>query len=118
MFFSARAPGFDDCRDDGSLDEFPHLHFQQQQHSLCYRHLAADPQTGFRAGADDCGQVLTFLCVLLLSSCFDCSTYILQSGPTKKKTSAKNIEEEHSMGKSITLSSFTSDRCSQRETLC
>lgn len=28
MFSSARAPGFDDCRDDGSPDEFPHLHFQ------------------------------------------------------------------------------------------
>lgn len=69
LFSSPRASGFDDCRDDGSLDEFPHLHFQQQQHSLRYRHLAADPQKGFREGADDCGQVLTFLYVSLLSSC-------------------------------------------------
>ena len=68
LFCSPRAPGFDDCRDDGSLDEFPHFHFQQQQHSLRNRHLAADPQKGFRAGADDCGQVLTFLSVSLHSS--------------------------------------------------
>lgn len=68
LFCSPRAPGFDDCCDDGSLDEFPHLHFQQQQHSLRYRHLAAYPQKGFGAGADDCGQVLTFLYVSLLSS--------------------------------------------------
>lgn len=68
VFGSRRAPGFDDCSDDGSPDEFPHLHFQQQQHPLRYRHLAARPQAGLGAGADDCGQVLTFIYVSFLSS--------------------------------------------------
>lgn len=36
VFCSLRAPGFDDCSDDGSPDEFPHFSFQQQQHPLHY----------------------------------------------------------------------------------
>lgn len=79
LFCCPRAPGFDDCRDDGSLDELPHLHFQQQQHSLRYRHLAADPQEGFRAGADDRGQVLPFLYVSLLSSSVSSAAFTFSS---------------------------------------
>lgn len=67
-FCSLRAPGFDDCSDDGSPDELPHLGFQQQQHPLCHGHLAARPQARLRAGADDCGKVLAFICVSFLPS--------------------------------------------------
>lgn len=76
---SRRAPGFDDCSDDGSPDEFPHLRFQQQQHPLRRGHLAAAPQTGLRAGADDCGQVLAFIYVSFLSS------YVLRAAFTSSR---------------------------------
>lgn len=68
VFCCRRAPGFDDCSDDGSPDEFPHLGFQQQQHPLRDGHLAAHPQARLRAGADDCGKVLAFIYVSFLSS--------------------------------------------------
>lgn len=68
VFRSRRAAGFDDCSDDGSPDEFPHLRFQQQQHPLRGGHLAAAPQESLRAGAYDCGQVCAFIYVSFLSS--------------------------------------------------